>query len=1012
MAYYPPQPPVYYPPQPTYVAAPQPIIVQAGSAASSTSYSTTQKVTKVKNYGGPSKVTNKRGSTFNLNLSRSAKTPKSSKMSKTPKSSKSSKMPKMSKSSSGTKKPRKSLFGKKKNKPAKPNKSVLPKGIRPRKTKKAKKVGAWLKVSVSDKHVLRNFMDELQRVSTTATDGMVHTIKHAMFGMVRANDGKLPQMSEMSMEVAYMMLRAVHSRSGRPLQLTFANEEQQVFTSATAVPTVDNERSASATFAMPEGAFSTMDGDFAIEIKLGSQTFTHVGHAMKNSRRFRDEERETFEWMINLYDAAYLPYYYKYMVPLPVVVLTMRRSLLNERQFLISKAVLVVDFQPRKHLVSLPVKASDITELPRITSQTYQPFKAYTLNDAALHRSLHDTLATRLGALMADSPNKWAFRCSGGEVTPGGDHRVFLGAVAEAAIGYSVMAMLQEKGLLARVNDPELAKEVLAVDANGSMAVEVVRSLYAKYHLARGKEITDAHQDFPSVLQLISRTSGLPASRRIDCDQVRAYYDAVIAAFSGSADVSPADLSYDAREKLVLESFESAPGVDNDAAVSVGPAGNTFELFLIAMFIRRFASRLSVAGQTPAAIVNAYLVPKEFTIDWGLTLNEDGIAMFAADPLAFSTCAASSFSGLVSHARALSDDLARPARVDSIFFEMLSVRFPVVGESSDVAHSVGWMQRRVNEKLDVLFVGSDNDTVDSVTVMIVPQLHFFGVFHELSVDFDKPLRSSVKQVVEALVGAVNEDALIAQYADIPDRQTLAVARPSRANKTWDTSFLSKLPPSFAVDVALPAASVEFVDPFAVPTQQMLRTVRFEKTDPSGLTAKLVFSGGEIVSLVFDTRRQGFFVRLFDEEDSLLGEEAVITDKYIQYRGKVYIRRADFDEFGKRYTAAYDRAAQAASSDVFNTKSTQVFKQGVMRSMNPQLAFTLEEAESIGHRFGRRRPGRGGAFLGGLATGAALNSLAWSRYGPAYYPAYGYYPSPVVSPIGVVPVRPRPLGYYW
>lgn len=1030
MSYYPPQPVYYAQPPPVVAYPPPPVYPAYAPAASSSSVSrvSTTNVTKVKQYGAPASssyrkgssvpsVTNKRGNTYNLNISRAPKKDKSTKPKKDKKSSLLGKS-KKDKKSSVPKPPKKEKKDKvpKSPKESKAHSSGKPKKrLRKRKQKKGKsttadKIGVQLSASIATKHLLNNFIEKMQAVSSGAVDGLMSVTKHSIFGVARENEGKLPPMGDVSMEIAFMVLRAMHSRVGRALELTFVNEQGDKFDAVPAVPTADSERSASVAFAMPAETNSTMDGDFSISISLGSQTFTHVGHSMMNTRLFRDGNRETFEWMINLYDPAYMHAYYKYMVPLPVVVLTMKRSPMNDRAYLISKAVLVVDFNPRKHLVSLPVKASDIIELPRIVEQSYEPFKAYIANNTTLHKNVHNALIARLQTLMGTSANTWALRCSGGEAGVMDDQRVFLGTVTEAAIAYAIMAMLKEKDALDRVNEPAFIKEVLGEDENGAKAIEVVRSLYDKYHRARGKELTDTHQDFPSLLQLLTRTSGLPSSRSIDCEQVRAYYDTVISAMSGGEVETPVELTYNARELLVLESFESAPGADNDAAVSVGPAGNTLELFLLAMFVRRFSSRLAGAGQTPADIVNAYLVPSDFKIDWGLTFADGVATSFVADPLTFSSCAATSLSGLSAHARVLSDELAQPSRLDSVFFRMMATRFPVAGESADVAHSVGWMQRRANDKLDVLFVGSRNNSMDTVVVAIVPQLHFHAVFHEMSADFDKPLQTSVRSVVDAFVDALNEESVRAQYADIPGRVTLDVPRPLRANKSWDTSFIATLSPDFIVDAVLPDVSVEFVEPFVSLTRQTLRTLRFEKIDKSGVNAQLIFSAGETVLLVYDVRRHGYFVRLFDEAESLLGDEAVITDKYIQYRGKVYIRRAEFDELGQRYSAAFQRASQAASADVFNTKTTQSFKQGVLRPLTPQAAFSLGNVELIGHRgWGGRRMGRGGAFLGGVLAGAAANRLLWGPYGPAY----GYaYPRVYRRPVVVVDSPAYPPGYYY
>jgi hypothetical protein len=491
---------------------------------------------------------------------------------------------------------------------------------------------------------------------------------------------------------------------------------------------------------------------------------------------------------------------------------------------------------------------------------------------------------------------------------------------------------------------------------------------------------------------------------------VRAYYDIVIGAMSGTADATPVTLSYDAKEQMVLDNFALAPGAENDAAVSVGASGNTMELFLLAMFVRRYADRMAKAGKTPADIVNSYLTPKEFSIDWGVSFVDNTPVSYVVDPLVFSSCSTSTFSGLAAHARALTDELAQPSRLDSIFYRMMAERFPVVGEDSSVAHSVGWMQRRVNKKLDVLFVGADNGNIDNIALVIVPQLHFFAVFHEMSTDFSKPLETSYLDFVDMLVALLKTSALFEQYGSIPDRTVLDVSPPSRANKSWDTSFIAQLPADFAVNLKLPDLSAEFVDPFVTPVQQTLRAVKFERIDQSGLNARLVFSDGDVVQLVFDPRRNGYFTRLFEDADSLLGDEAVIAETYIQYRGQIFIRRAEFDEFNRRYVEAYDRSTQAASVDVFNSKTTQNFKQGMLRAVTPVAAFSLEVAAPIGHRYGRR--GVGGAFLGGALAGAALGSLAWSRPAPVYYPSYGYYPAPVVAPYGVAPVPVAAPGYFY
>lgn len=1013
MASYPYQP-VYYPPQPIVAPPPQPVIY-AGAPQPTVVHTTT--VVHKKGYGGSKSYSDKKyrkapsskKSTFNLltinkNAPKASSSKKpSSKKSSSKKSSSSSskiKVPKVPKPSFSSDKKKKTHRGKSKKGRARPRK--------PKSGTIADMLGPQLKMQMSDKYTLRALMNKINELERGA-DSAVRRFAHALFALCRDHGGVLPACIDVPLEVQYMVSRAIYSRNKRPMTLTFTNETGDVFESEPARPQVDSERVASVAFMMPDGTKTTLNGRYSFELRFGERTFVYSGEFTEHSRTIHGDG-EAFHWMINLYDSAHGGNYHKYMVPLPTIELTMMRSRVEENVYIISKAVLVVDFEPRKHFFSLPTKASDLVQVPALLPRPHMPYKAYMRDNVALQRRLHAEIEARLAELMADSPNKWAFRCSVGARAEQSeaDHRVFLGTVSEEAVAYAVMTMLADKNLLERVNDPEFAKEVLAEDENGRRAIEVVAMLYDKYHAAMGKTRTYAHQDFPSVLQLLAHTSGLPASRSLRCDQVRAYYLKVTNVLSGSEEPSPVEMSYDKRELAVLEEFSNAPGADNDADVSVGPAHNTFEAFLLAMFIRRFAAASPMAARTPGDIINAYIRPSDYKLNWGTSLTGVSAAPILADPLVFASCATSTFSGLVSRARMLTEELAQPSRANSVFFRMLSVHYPVVGENADVVHSVGWMQRRANEKVDVLFAGSTNDFVDDVVMIVVPQLNYFIVFHEMSSDFERPLQTSVRDVVKAVVKALNADGVREQYESIPDRVRLDISAPSRANKAWDTSFLSDLPDDFVVGGALPDAGVEFVDPFVVQMQQRLRSVHFVREDDSGVLASLEFSTGEHVPLVYDPRRNGYFVRLFDDE-SALGPEVVVTDEYIQHDGRIYIRKSDFDEFSRRYLAAYDTAMKLANADVFRTKQTNAVRAGTLVAVTPATAFSLES--KIGYNAGT-------AILGGVAAGATAAALApytWGTIGPGYPYGYPYYPPGVYAPgIYASPYRPLwlgPRGYY-
>lgn len=1008
MAAYPYQP-VYYPPQPI-VAPPQ--VIYAGGAQPVV-HTTTVVHKDGKSYGGfkgysksgkrSSKPSSKKSSTFNLLTIN--KTPKSSSSSspfgkKKPKSSSSSgKKPSKSSSSSSSS----SSSGKKHR--SKSRKSKKPRARKPEEAKRGDRFGPQIDVESSDAHVLRSLLDKMGEVGYTA-DSAVRRFFNGLFSLCRDHGGVLPTCVDVPLDVQYMISRAVYSRGKEPMRLTFVNEAGERFEATPARPVVDNARTVSVSFALPPGAKTSLDGRYAVEVEYGGRTFVHHGEFAEHSRTIHGDGMP-FHWLINMYEGAHSDAYYKFLVPIPTLELLMVRSRDEEASYNISTAKLTLDAEPRKHSVSLPITASDVAQVPGLLPRPYAPYKAYMRDNATLQQMLHASIEARLGELMADSPNKWAFRCSGGARAEEKDHRVFLGGVSHAVVAYAVVNMIRANGAIGRLNDPELIKEALGVDANGRLAIEVVTSLYDKYHAALGRERTHVHQDFPSVLQLLAHTSGLPASRSLRCEEVRAYYLLITDVLGGKTPATPIEMSYDKREEAVLKAFSEIPAADNDVDVEVGPTDNTFESFLLAMFVRRFSASSPMALRPAGDILNTYVRPSDFKVSWGGSLTGASAAAMLADPLVFSSCATTTFSGLTSHARALTEELAAPSRTDSVFFNMLSTRYPVVGEDADVVHSLGWMQQRVNNKLDLLFVGSTNNPVDTVVLAIVPQLAYFAVFHEMSVDFDRPLTSSAQDVVEAIAEVLDRDEVRAQYESIPDRPFLAIPEPSRVNKSWDTSFLDDLPDDFAVTADLPGEDVDFFDPFVSQMQQRLRSVRFVRDDERGVTAWLEFSTGEHVALVYDPRRNGYYVRLFDEE-SALGKEVVVTNEYIQYNGRVYIRREDFEEFSSRYIAAYDTAAKLANADVFNTKLSSVVKSGTLTTTTPTMAFSLES--NIGHGFGR-------AVLGGMAAGAtaaALSPYAYGALAPGYPYGYPYYaPGVYVPPYVLSPYRAAWVGpgYY-
>ena len=941
--------PMYYPPAP-----PQSSVVVVGGAGPSSYPGRTKKVTKI--------VKRKGGNTYNLNFKKTHR---------------------------GGKRSRKRLRRRK---------------VKPEEAIKSAKMGPQLPISASSNYTLSALMDKMKELNSSA-DGLVHRFKHAITQLWRDHDKKLPASPEVPLDIQHMVIRSLRSRSGKKLELAFINENGERVEATPAKPLINSERVVSASFMLPAGAFTTMIGHYAFEISLGSQKFVHEGI-------FSDKDHvttDTFHWMINLYDPAYAQAYHEFAIPLPVLVVTLTRSRTNDRLFAASKAVLTVDFDPRKHFVSLPTKASDIRHVPSLTSHTHIPYASYFRDNVPLQAALHKNMSERLSALMASSQNSWAFRCSAGAVAGDvEDKRVVLGDVAEAAIAYAVMAMLAEKKKLELIDDPSFAKEIIGVDDNGAKAIDVVRSLYDKYHMARERERTPEHQDFPSILQLLAHTSGLPAFRSISCDQVRSYYDQVIKVLSGSSEQAD-ELTYDQREELVLTEFESSSGAVNDAAVSVGPSHNIMELFLLAMIVRRFTEGVQ---QSPADAVNAYVQPSEFVITWGAPLAGIDEGASAVDPLVFSMCATSTFSGVVAHAQAMTNELAQPTRDNSIFFEMLSTRFAVPGENRDVAHSIGWMQRRVNDKLDLIYVGSRNRTIDTVVLAIIPQLRYFAVFHEMSSDFSQPLQTSVESVVDVINDVLASEEIYQLYKDIPNRVVLDVSRPSRAEKTWDSSFLNTLSDTFRVTAALPGEAVSFIDPFITQAYPSLRTVKFVRDDDRGVLAKLVFSDGEEVPLIYDPRRNNYYVRLYpDSDDGALGSEVIVRPGFIQFDGKIYIEQSNFNEFNTKYVQAYDTSMELAGVDIFRGAQTAAVKQGVMTPVSPDQFFGLSVSANvdahIGHRW--RRPvvvrRGGGGFGRGLLSGMALGALPYwyGRPAPAYYYGTPYYRNDVVY-------GPPPLYY--
>lgn len=935
--------PMYYP-----SAQPQTSVVVVGAGGQpSRGYGRTKKVTKI--------VKRKGGNTYNFNMNR--------------------------------KKHRGGKSGRKRLRRRKP---------KPEEAIKSAKMGPQLPISAPTNYTLCALMDKMKELNGSC-DGLVHCFKHAITHLWRDHDKKLPDSPEVPLDLQHMVIRAIHSNSGKKLGFAFINENGERAEAIPATPLLDSERTATVTFSLPVGTYTTMIGHYSFEFTLGKQRFVHDGF-------FADQEHastDTFHWMVNLYDPAYAHAYHEFMAPLPILVLTMTRSRTNDRLFVVSKAVLTIDFNPRKHFISLPTKASDIRHVPALGSHSHMPYVSYFRDNVPLQTALHKEMTNRLDALMEGSSNTWAFRCSAGAVAGDvEDKRVILGDVAEAAIAYAVMAMLAEKKELDSIDDPEYAKRIIGVDVNGTKAIEVVQSLYDKYHLAQGRERTRAHQDFPSILQLLAHTSGLPAFRSITCDQVREYYDKVIGVLSGSN--APAEeLSYDRREELVLTEFESSSGATNDAAVSVGPSHNIMELFLLAMIVRRITEGTPEGTKSPADAINAYVQPSEFIITWGAPLApiEEGVS--AVDPLVFSMCATSSFSGVVAHAQALTNELAQPTRDTSIFFKMLSTRFAVAGEDRDVAHSIGWSQRRVNDKLDLIYVGSRNRSIDTVVLAIVPQLRYFAVFHEMSSDFNAPLRTNISSVIDVIDSSLNDESIYGLYESIPNRVTLDISRPSRAEKTWDSSFLAALSDTFRVTAALPGEAVSFVEPFISQAYPSLRSVKFVREDDRGVLAKLVFSDGEQVPLVYDPRRNGYYVRLFpDTDDGLLGTEVVVHPGFIQYNGNVYVVESDFNAMNAKYVQAYDTSMKLADVDVYRGPQSAAIKQGILESTSPEEFFALNANVSvdaqIGHRWGRRpvvvRRG-GGGFGRGFLSGMALGALPYwyARPAPAYYYGSPYYP---------------------
>lgn len=695
---------------------------------------------------------------------------------------------------------------------------------------------------------------------------------------------------------------------------------------------------------------------------------------------------------LNLYDDIYHQTHVKKQLPTVYVTIKFKKSSLSMTSYVISSVCVTVDFIPDRetvvthtpHIDVLPGLYLESLDIVRWGSDSYTK---------PLHASIGEELGDRFTKAAHDQQSHWQLISNdegkGYGSTTSRKHNVLWGEISNALLTRALVHYLNDNGNIDDLDNEQYLVDQLSSTKNGYALVSLVRRLYTNLHTDRSNI---DHQDFPTLRQVLQRTTGLPSNIPFEYSDILDYYKTVTSNFDNddSVDTDTASSSSDAGsvdsnsefkytdlaiEDILnhLKKFETA---NSDPDVIVEEQGNIFEALILFMYFRVSMQR------TPLDVINQVAQDNSINLKWGLDTATD-----ANDPLSLLSCAQSSLDDLVKFVQMIYTDLGRQ---DSLSAQtLLDPIYLKIGEP--VAKTIGWYVCRTENNIDIIFSSQGKRSMlDATLVYFIPELRAWGVINEYTRDFDKALCFDTKCLVDILVKTV--ESLGDEITDNRPRHAIEFLP--------NTTYAHKYKVSEPIDRHLELLGNTYRHPFIDSVTGKHAQVSVRRNEESGNFMITSTEGVRPLEIGYSGEGDVFFKI---ESPYKNGDTIIITPEYVNIGHIFFISEAKVIELLKMYKSALLSAQKRISMDI-HAQSHEHKIAGI--KSHSMIASQFFE-EPVGRRFfggggGRYGWGRGRPYyhrpygLGyGLGTAAVLGTAAALGANAVYPPPY-YYPYPPYS----------------
>jgi hypothetical protein len=802
---------------------------------------------------------------------------------------------------------------------------------------------------------------------------------------------------------------------GSKISLTFGTSSQGAIVDSYVNPSM-HENVVGATFVFPESPTLLLSQGEEIVIQLENEKVKASPHhdifSIGSEHR---GESGLIHVPLSLYNEALHSLYHSHGIATPHAIISVRRSN-TDKKYIVSGIYVFLDMSPteisRTHLHVAGFPSISGVQDPLQSRATRAFLHENTDHKFTIHEALSKAVSQK--SVNIDVATSADMRIKHGESF------IHWGEMTNSLVSYAVIELLVLGKDILQLNDPTFLARILNSDDTGREVTAQVMDILSKKAIPNEEGEASPMSSFPSLLQLLSHTSGLPSPNHLTCEDIIGVYDNVIASLRGiinpqnpattsseaptepaagsepvPVEVSPTAV-YQGLEIRFLDDLKQMDASLNPTGSVIGDWDNTTEACLVAMFVRRYAQHSSFPEEAINDVISR--LDSSIQLQWGLTIDASGRRVESPNsPYNLTSCASSRRSDLVAFVRRLSEELTRKSPNESAFAIQLSN--PIKTKGVPGHRHIAWNEEKIGSYA-MIHMGTTESGIHNIIAFILPELDFWGVLVDSVSHANSPSLTSHDELLETLRETLLQ---IIQGKNLPPVPSLF----HKANLLENARYVRTVDeievfPDTDISKLIDMDAV-YLSPFTDIGGKEVPSLVFEKNTefPSSrvkINISVKTSPPVTVEVVLDHKRNGFFIV---HANGNVGEEVIIKKDYVSFPGdEIFIRDSILKPKLQEYQAAITEIRQRAKKDIFNGAVSVVSKAispgitpaDAVAPMKPLSTSGAEPQENIGISFG-------GALatgaLGGLAAAGTIAAARALWYGP--YSPYGAYP-----PVGIAP----------